>query len=95
MSINDLKIGNIVQTGLCYGYTNINNVEKCKLPLMVAEVKDIINDNVLLCKVIDTPETYVDAKDVYGIPLNQYILDLLGFKKNRQNICIMSWCAKL
>lgn len=48
---------------------------------MVAEVKDIINDNVLLCKVIDTPETYVDAKDVYGIPLNQYILDLLGFKK--------------
>lgn len=81
MSINDLKIGNIVQTGLCYGYTNINNVEICKLPLMVAEVKDIINDNVLLCKVIDTPETYVDAKDVYGIPLNQYILDLLGFKK--------------
>lgn len=80
MAINNLQIGDLVLTGLCYGYTNINNGEICKLPLMVAEVKDIINGNVSLCKVIDTPETNVDANDIYGIPLNQYILDLLGFK---------------
>lgn len=80
MAINDLQIGDVVLTGLCYGYTDVKNNEICELPLMVAEVKDIINGNVSLCKVIDTPETNVDVKDVYGIPLNQYILDLLGFK---------------
>lgn len=79
MEINNLQIGDVVLTGLCYGYTNINNGEQCNLPLMVAEIKDIINNNVSLYKVIDTPETYVDAKDVHGIPLNQYVLQLLDF----------------
>lgn len=79
MAINDLQIGDVVLTGLCYGYTDVKNNEVCELPLMVAEVKDIINGNVSLCKVIDTPETNVDVKDVYGIPLNQCVLQLLGF----------------
>jgi hypothetical protein len=80
MAINNLQIGDVVLTGLCYGYTNINNGEQCNLPLMVTEVKNIINDKVSLCKVINMPETYVDINDIHGIPLNQYILDLLGFK---------------
>lgn len=80
MAINNLQIGDLVLTGFCYGYTNINNGEICKLPLMVTEVKNIIKDKVSLCKVINMPETYVDINDIHGIPLNQYILDLLGFK---------------
>lgn len=80
MAINNLQVGNLVLTGLCYGYANINNGEICKLPLMVTEVKNIIKDKVSLCKVINIPETYVDINDIHGIPLNQYILDLLGFK---------------
>lgn len=80
MAINNLQIGDLVLTGFCYGYTNINNGEICKLPLMVTEVKNIIKDKVSLCKVINMPETYVDINDIHGIHLNQYILDLLGFK---------------
>lgn len=80
MAINNLQVGDLVLTGFCYGYTNINNGEICKLPLMVTEVKNIIKDKVSLCKVINMPETYVDINDIHGIPLNQYILDLLGFK---------------
>lgn len=80
MAINNLQAGDLVLTGLCYGYTNINNGEICKLPLMVTEVKNIIKDKVSLCRVINTPETYVDINDIHGIPLNLYILDLLGFK---------------
>ena len=41
MAINDLQIGDVVLTGLCYGYTDVKNNEVCELPLMVAEVKDI------------------------------------------------------
>jgi len=80
MMINDLQIGDVVLTGLCYGYTDVKNNEVCELPLMVTEIKDIVKNHAL-CKVIDMPETYVDINDIYGIPLNQYRLRLLGFKQ--------------
>lgn len=79
MAINNLQKGDVVLTGLCYGYTDVKNNEICELPLMIAEIKDISGKQAL-CKVINTPETYVDTNDVYGIPLNQYRLHLLGFK---------------
>lgn len=79
MRINDLQIGDVVLTGLCYGYTDVKNNEVCELPLMVTEIKDIVKNHAL-CKVIDMPETYVDINDIYGIPLNEYRLALLGFK---------------
>lgn len=64
MMINDLQIGDVVLTGLCYGYTDVKNNEVCELPLMVTEIKDIVKNHAL-CKVIDMPETYVDINDIY------------------------------
>ena len=80
MAKNNLQKGDIIQTGLCYGYTKVKNNQVCNLPLMVAEIKDIVNKNVLLCKVIDSPETWVEIEDIHGIPLNKCILTLLGFE---------------
>jgi len=85
MTIQNLQIGYIVQSGLCQGYTDVNNGEICGLPLMVAEITDIINSKVHLSKVINNPATYVDSNDVHGIRLNLYILNLLGFREIDKN----------
>ena len=85
MKIQNLRKGYIIQSGLCQGYTEANNGELCGLPLMVAEIIDIIDDKVQIAKVINNPATYVDINDIYGIHLNLYILTLLGFKKIDNN----------
>lgn len=85
MEIDNVQVGDLILTGLCYGYTDES---QCGLPLMVANVQSIIKDKVLLCEGIDTPETYVDINDIYGIPLNRYILNLLGFKEIEKTVAL-------
>lgn len=80
MDINDVETGFLVQSGLCYGYSDVTNSEVCGLPLMVAEVLGVINDTVEFVQVINEPKTYVNAHDIHGIPLNSYVLEILGFK---------------
>lgn len=78
MHENDFKVGNVIKTGLCYGYSNGTPVE---LPLMVANITDTSNDQVELVGIISNPHTYVIKTDIHGIELNDYILGLLGFEE--------------
>ena len=78
MKKEDLKIGHVIKTGLCHGYSGINTVD---LPLMVANVKDLpsTRNNVELVGVVNSPEVFVLADDIEGIRLNEFILNRLGF----------------
>lgn len=78
MKKEDLKVGHVIKTGLCNGYSGINTVG---LQLMVANVKNLpVNtNNVELVGIINSPETFVLASDIEGIRLNEFILKKLGF----------------
>ncbi|WP_195407396.1 hypothetical protein [Bacteroides congonensis] len=78
MKKEDLKIGHVVKTGLCHGFSGMDTVD---LPLMVANVKDlpITKNNVELVGIVNSPETFVLANDIEGIRLNEFILNRLGF----------------
>ena len=87
MDIKELKEGYIVRTGLCTGYSVDGNI--CKLPILVATVKKCITeDKKELVQIIHSPEVYVESKYIYGIELNPFILNILGFIKKDKNSAI-------